>query len=65
MLSYTVIGILAGMVFGIVWVWLGPLNAFFVALFVLAGWLAARLWSGDIDLGEQYDRFLRSRGRRG
>ena len=37
MLNPKVIGIVIGLVIGVVLVWLGALNAFFVALFILAG----------------------------
>lgn len=58
-----IIGIGAGLVLGIVFVWLGALNAFFVGLFMLAGWLLSRLISGEVDLLDIYERFLESRGR--
>ncbi len=58
-----VTGIVAGLILGLVFVWLGALNAFFVALFMLAGWLLSKILSGDVDLIELYERFLESRGR--
>jgi hypothetical protein len=57
-------GALAGLIIGVVWVWFGPLNAFFVVLFVLGGWLIAKFWAGEIDLLDEYERFMRSRGKR-
>ena len=63
-MNQKVIGIIAGLVIGVIFVWLGALNAFFVALFVLAGWVVAKFLSGEIDILELYQRFMESRGRR-
>lgn len=64
MLNPKVIGIVIGLVIGVVLVWLGALNAFFVALFILAGWLIGKFFVGEIDLLDLYERFMISRGRR-
>jgi len=63
MLNARAVGIGAGVILGVVFVWLGALNAFFVGLFMLAGWLAAKFLSGEIDLLDIYERFMQSRGR--
>ncbi len=60
----TRMGIVGGLVLGIVFVWFGALNAFFVGLFMLAGWLISKIVTGEVDLLELYERFLQSRGRR-
>ena len=64
MLNSKVVGVVAGLVIGVVFVWFGALNAFFVALFMLAGWLVAKFLSGDFDVLDLYERFMESRGRR-
>jgi hypothetical protein len=50
-------GVLTGLVFGLVWVWLGVGAAFVVMSFALMGWLiavaiwvAGRIGSGELDL---------------
>jgi type IV secretory pathway TrbD component len=64
MLSPIVVGIVAGLVIGVAFVWFGALDAFFVGLFMLAGWIVAKLYSGDIDFLDLYERFMASRGKR-
>lgn len=64
MLNAKVMSIVAALIIGIVFVWFGALNAFFVALFMLAGWLIGKLVTGEIDLLDLYERFLSSRGKR-
>lgn len=59
-----VVGIVAGLIIGIAFAWFGALNAFFVALFMFAGWLVAKFLTGEIDVLDLYDRFMRSRGKR-
>jgi len=61
-MSNTITGIIAGLAIGVVFAWLGALNAFFVALFMLAGWLVSKFWLGEIDILELYERFMQSRG---
>jgi uncharacterized membrane protein len=57
------IGACAGLIIGVVLVFAGTLNAFIVALFVLLGWLIGKFFSGEIDLDELYDRYLRGKTR--
>jgi len=64
MLNPKVIGAVAGLVIGVIAVWLGALEAFIVALFVLAGWFIAKFWVGEVDLLDAYERFMSSRGKR-
>ena len=59
-----VIGIFIGLAIGVVAIWFGVLNAFLLALFILAGWLIGKFWVGEIDLLDAYERFLTSRGKR-
>jgi hypothetical protein len=61
-MSNTAIGIIAGLAIGVVFAWLGALNAFFVGLFMLAGWVISKLWLGEIDILEIYEHFMQSRG---
>ena len=63
-LSPKAIGAIAGLVAGLVVLCFGILKAILLALFILAGWLIARIWTGDIDLIDIYERFMSSRGRR-
>ena len=55
------VGILVGLALGAILVFAGTLNAFFVALLVLAGWLVGKYSAGEIDLDDLYDRYLRGR----
>ncbi len=55
--------VVLGVIIGVVLVLAGALNAFFVALFILAGWLIGKYVAGEIDLDDLYDRFLRGRTR--
>jgi len=64
MLNAKIIGAGAGLVIGVIAVWLGALEAFIVALFVLAGWFIAKFWLGEVDFLDAYERFLSSRGKR-
>ena len=64
MLNEKIIGVMAGLVVGIAYVWFGALDAFFVALFMLAGWIVAKFLNGEIDILALYERFMASRGRR-
>jgi hypothetical protein len=60
----SIIGVISGLIIGVVFVWQGALNAFFVLLFLLAGWLVGRLLMGEIDILDLYERFMQSRGKR-
>jgi len=64
MLSPKIIGATIGLVIGVVVVWLGPLEAFLVVLFIIAGWFVGKFWMGEIDIIEIYERFMRNRGKR-
>lgn len=55
--------VILGVIIGVVLVLAGALNAFFVALFILAGWLIGKYVAGEIDLDSLYDRFIRGRTR--
>lgn len=59
-----VVGIIIGLVIGVVLVAFGALNALFVALFVLAGWFVSKIVTGEIDIAEQYNRFMEGKGKR-
>ena len=64
MLNPKIIGAIGGLVIGIIVVWLGPLKGFIVALFILAGWFIGKIWTGEIDLLDVHERFMRNRGKR-
>ena len=59
-----VIGIVVGLALGVVLVFAGALNAFFVALFILVGWIVGKYVAGELDLDDLYDRHLRDRTRK-
>ncbi len=61
MLNPKIIGAITGFGIGIVVLWFGPLKAFLLALFVLAGWFVGKFWMGEIDLFDLYERFMVSR----
>jgi len=63
MLSPKTIGAIGGLVFGLIVVTVGFLEALLVALFVAIGWLIGKFWMGEIDLIDLHERFIRSRGR--
>jgi len=64
MFNPKVVGIVAGLIIGISFAWFGALNAFFVFLFMFAGWMVAKFFTGEIDILDLYERFMRSRGKR-
>lgn len=64
MLNPKLIGAIAGLVAGVIVVCFGLLKAILVGLFVLAGWFIAKIWMGEIDLLDVYERFMSSRGKR-
>ncbi len=64
MLSPKIIGAVIGLVIGVMLLLFGPLKAFLLVLFILAGWLVGKFWMGEIDLIDIYDRFMSSRGKR-
>ncbi|MBE0480890.1 MAG: hypothetical protein IBX68_07915 [Dehalococcoidia bacterium] len=57
------IGIIVALAIGFAWIWLGPLNAFFLGLFILGGWLIAKIVTGEIDILGFVERQSRSRRR--
>jgi uncharacterized membrane protein len=63
MLNPKLIGAIAGVVVGIIVICFGFLNALLVALFALIGWFIGKVWMGEIDLLDIYERFMRSRGK--
>ena len=64
MLNSKVIGAIVGLIVGAVVIWVGILEAFLLALFVLAGWFIGKFLVGEVDLLDAYERFMRSRGKR-
>jgi len=60
------IGAIVGLVLGLVVLIFGVGQAIILGLFVLAGWYVGKVWSGEIDLAELYERFKNDRniGRR-
>jgi len=63
MLNPKLIGAIAGLVAGVIILYFGFLEAILVGLFVLAGWFIAKVWMGEIDLIDIYERFINSRGK--
>lgn len=63
MLNPKLIGAIAGLVAGVIILYFGFLEAILVGLFVLAGWFIAKVWMGEIDLIDVYERFINSRGK--
>ena len=63
MLNSKLIGAIAGLVAGVIILYFGFLEAILVGLFVLAGWFIAKVWMGEIDLIDVYERFINSRGK--
>jgi len=63
MLNPKIIGAIAGLVLGLIVIIFGVLEAILVILFVLAGWFIGKVWMGEIDLQELYERFKSGRGK--
>ena len=63
MFNPKIIGAIAGLVLGLIVVIFGVLEAILVILFVLAGWFIGKVWMGEIDLQELYERFRSGRGK--
>jgi hypothetical protein len=58
------LGAALGLVIGVVFVWQGALDAFFTALFVLAGWTVGKYASGEVPIVDALlERFIASRNR--
>lgn len=64
MLDSKMVGAIAGVAIGFAFVAFGALNAFFVALFILAGWLVGKFWLGELDFLAYYEAFMLTRGRK-
>jgi len=64
MLNPKAIGAIAGLIVGLIVIFFGVLKALILALFILAGWFVAKIWMGEIDLLDVYERFMSSRGKR-
>lgn len=64
LLNPKLLGVIIGLIVGLVVIISGALDAFIVILFIVAGWLIAKFWMGEIDFIDAYERFLRSRGKR-
>lgn len=58
------IGLVAGLIAGIIIAWLGFAKFLIVALCVLIGWFVAKVYLGEIDLLDTYERFQSGRGRK-
>lgn len=59
-----IIGLVAGLIAGIIIAWLGFAKFLIVALCVLIGWFVAKVYLGEIDLLDTYERFQSGRGRK-
>jgi hypothetical protein len=59
-----IVGLVAGLIAGIVIAWLGFAKFLIVALCVLIGWFVAKVYLGEIDLLDAYERFQSGRGRK-
>ena len=58
------VGIVAGLVAGLILAVLGFAKFLVVALCVGIGWLVAKVYLGEIDLLDTYERFQSGRGRK-
>lgn len=58
------IGVIAGLIAGIVIAWLGFAKFLVVALCVLIGWFIAKVYLGEIDLLDAYERFQAGKRRK-
>ncbi|NLE94335.1 MAG: hypothetical protein GX600_01450 [Dehalococcoidia bacterium] len=59
-----IIGVLGGLIAGIIITWLGFAAFLVVVLCVLIGWFVAKVYLGEINLLDAYERFQADRGRR-
>ena len=58
------LGALMGLAIGVVFVWQGALDAFFTALFILAGWAIGKYLAGEIPVVDiLLERFFAGRNR--
>ncbi len=58
------IGIVGGLIAGVIITWLGFAAFLVAALCSLIGWFVAKVYLGEIDLLDAYERFQADRGRR-
>ncbi len=58
------VGAIIGLVLGLVVLIFGVGKAIILLLFVLAGWFVGKVWAGEIDLIEVYERFKSDRNMR-
>ena len=58
------IGVVAGLIAGIVIAWLGFAKFLVVVICVLIGWFIAKVYLGEIDLLDTYERFQTGRRRK-
>lgn len=59
-----IVGIVGGLVAGVIITWLGFDKFLVVVLCVLIGWFVAKVYMGEIDLLDSYERFQAGRSRR-
>jgi hypothetical protein len=64
MLHPKIIGVIGGLIAGIIIAWLGFGAFLIVVLCVLIGWFVAKVYLGEIDLLDKYEKFQSDRGRR-
>ena len=64
MLHPKTIGVIGGLIAGIIIAWLGFGAFLIVVLCVLIGWFVAKVYLGEIDLLDKYEKFQSDRGRR-
>ncbi len=64
MMHPKLMGILGGLIAGIIIAWLGFAAFLGVVLCGLIGWFVAKVYLGEIDLLDAYERFRSERGRR-
>ena len=55
------IGAICGLIVGLVVILVGVLEGFVLALFILAGWFAGKLWMHEVDLISLYHQFKNKR----
>jgi hypothetical protein len=64
MLHPKTIGVVGGLIAGVIIAWLGFAAFLVVVLCVVIGWFAAKVYLGEIDLLDKYEKFQADRGRR-
>lgn len=58
------IGILIGLMFGLITIFVGIWEAIIVLMCIFLGWFLTKFWAGEIDFIDWYEGFLRKRGKR-